>query len=307
VIDYGIVRFADHNSGGRVEICKRPCLYAQRLARAHFAEAILPWLEANGVSIHFELAGQGRSVVLMHEMGGTLDSWDGIFPALSRRFRTLRYDQRGFGWSEKTRAPYTIETLVDDLEAVLAGSSLAPPYHFVTVAAATMQALIYMTRNPDRIGSMVFCNPFTGADASRIAMLDERADKAERAGMRAVIPVTLDKSWPPEIGERAYANYRARYLAHDPFCFGAINRAVARCNVTHLGTQVRTPAMVVAGRFDQVRPHAASEQFAATIPGARFELIDAVHMMPAQAPAPLLSLIEDFLTPVATPARRDAN
>jgi 3-oxoadipate enol-lactonase len=53
--------------------------------------------------------------------------------------------------------------------------------------------------------------------------------------------------------------------------------------------------MVVAGRFDQVRPPAASEQFAQTIPGARFELIDAVHMMPAQAPAPLLALLQDFL------------
>ena len=179
---------------------------------------------------------------------------------------------------------------------MLASTGLPPPYHFVTVAAATMQALIYMTRHPERIASFVFCNPFTGADASRIAMLDERAGKAEREGMRAVIPVTLDKSWPPGIGERAaYAAYRARYLAHDPFCFGAINRAVARCNVTHLAAQVRTPTMVVAGRFDQVRPHRASEEFAQTIPGARFELIDAVHMMPAQAAGTLLPLLEDFL------------
>ena len=53
--------------------------------------------------------------------------------------------------------------------------------------------------------------------------------------------------------------------------------------------------MVVAGRFDQVRPPAASEQFARTIPGARFELIDAVHMMPAQAGGALLALLQDFL------------
>ena len=57
----------------------------------------LPWLDANGISIRFELAGHGPSVVLLHEMGGTLESWDGIFPALSARSRTLRYDQRGFG------------------------------------------------------------------------------------------------------------------------------------------------------------------------------------------------------------------
>ena len=111
----------------------------------------MPWMEANGISIHFELAGQGPSVVLLHEMGGTLDSWDGIFPALSANFRTLRYDQRGSGLSEKVRQPITTELLVEDLEAVLQESGLAPPYHFVTVAAATMQALIYLTR---RVGEI---------------------------------------------------------------------------------------------------------------------------------------------------------
>jgi 3-oxoadipate enol-lactonase len=256
----------------------------------------VPWLEGNGISIHYELAGAGPSLVLLHEMGGTLASWDGLFPALSTRLRTLRYDQRGCGLSEKVRRPITTELLVEDLEAVLQGSGLAPPYHFVTVAAATMQALIYMTRHAENIASFVFCNPFTGADPSRVAALDERAALAEREGMRAAIAVTLDKSWPPQVGDRdAYATYRGRYLAHDPVCFAAMNRAIARPNVAHLGKEVRRPTMVIAGRFDQVRPPAASKEFAQTIPGARFELIDSVHMMPAQAPAALLALLEDFL------------
>jgi 3-oxoadipate enol-lactonase len=268
-------------------------------------EKPVPWMDANGISIHFELAGDGPSVVLLHEMGGTLDSWGGIYAALSQHFRTLRYDQRGSGLSEKVRQPITTELLVDDLEAVLQESALDPPYHFVTVAAATMQALIYMTRHPERIASFVFCNPFTGADASRVAALEERAGLAEREGMRKAVAVTLDKSWPADIGERAaYAAYRGRYLAHDPVCFAAMNRAIARPNVAHLAKDIARPTMVVAGRFDQVRPPAASEQFARTIPGARFELIDAVHMMPAQAPAALLALLQDFLGGQARSAAR---
>ena len=263
----------------------------------------MPWMDANGISIHFELGGQGPSVVLLHEMGGTLDSWDGIVPALSERFRTLRYDQRGSGLSEKVRQPITTETLEEDLEAVLQESGLPPPYHFVTVAAATMQALIYMTKHPDRVASFVFCNPFTGADPSRVAALEQRADLAEREGLRKAIPTTLDKSWPPDIGDpSAYATYRGRYLAHDPVCFASMNRAIARPNVTHLAKEIRRPTMVVAGRFDQVRPPAASEQFAQAIPNARFELIDAVHMMPAQAAGPLLALLKDFLGAQATSA-----
>jgi 3-oxoadipate enol-lactonase len=267
----------------------------------------VPWMDANGISIHFQTAGHGPSVVLLHEMGGTLDSWDGIFPALSQRFRTLRYDQRGSGLSEKVRQPITTEILFDDLEAVLPASGLPPPYHFVTVAAATMQALIYMMRYPDRVASFVFCNPFTGADPSRVAALEERAALAEREGLRKAIPVTLDKSWPADIGDRAaYATYRGRYLAHDPVCFASMNRAIARPNVTQLAKDIRVPTMVVAGRFDQVRPPAASEQFARTIPNARFELIDAVHMMPAQAAGELLALLEDFLgaQSASTPAAR---
>jgi 3-oxoadipate enol-lactonase len=265
----------------------------------------VPWMDANGISIHFELAGEGPSVVLLHEMGGTLASWDGIFPGLSAQFRTLRYDQRGSGLSEKVRQAITTELLVDDLQAVLQESGLAAPYHFVTVAAATMQALFYMTLHPERVASFAFCNPFTGADPSRVGALEERAALAERDGMRKSLAVTLDKSWPAEIGERAaYAAYRGRYLAHDPVCFAALNRAIARPNVAHLAKDIRRPTMVVAGRFDQVRPPAASEQFAQTIPGARFELIDAVHMMPAQAPAALLALLQDFLHGQARSAER---
>ena len=261
----------------------------------------MPWMDANGVSIHYQLAGNGPSVVLLHEMGGTLDSWEGIFPALSQRFRVLRYDQRGSGLSEKVRQPITTELLVEDLAAVLQGSALPPPYHFVTVAAATMQALLYMTQHPDRIASFAFCNPFTGADPSRVAALEQRAALAEREGLRKAIPTTLDNSWPADIGDRAaYATYRGRYMAHDPVCFAALNRSIAQPNVTHLAKDIRKPTMVVAGRFDKVRPPATSEQFAKTVPGARFELIDAVHMMPAQAPGPLLALLQDFLSAQAT-------
>jgi 3-oxoadipate enol-lactonase len=252
-------------------------------------------MDANGISIHYKFAGNGPSVVLLHEMGGTLDSWDGIAPALEQSYRVLRYDQRGSGLSEKVRAIAT-ELLVADLEAVLAQSALPAPYHFVTVAAATMQALLYMQKYPDRIGSFVFCNPFTGADPARVAALKERAGLAEREGMRKAIPSTLDNSWPSDIGDReAYAAYRGRYMAHDPVCFAALNRSIAEPNVTHLAREITRPTMVVGGRFDKVRPPAASETFAKAIPNARFELIDAVHMMPAQAASALLPLLRDFL------------
>lgn len=257
----------------------------------------MPFVDANGVSLHYELAGaRGPSVVLLHELGGTLHSWDTVAPRLGAHCRVLRYDQRGAGMSEKVRQEFTNDMLVDDFEALAEALRLDPPHHFVTVAAAATQALRFLERHPDRVGSLVLCNPAPGVDPSRAAVLDERAAFAMREGMRASLPTTLAISYPQTLGEHAaYEAYRGRYLANDPVGFGYGFRALARTNMLHMLPQIRCPTMVIAGRHDIVRPHAGTAELAKKIPGARFELIDAGHFMPTQAPEPLLALLEDFL------------
>jgi 3-oxoadipate enol-lactonase len=258
----------------------------------------LPWTNANGISIHYQLEGQrGPVVVLLHEMGGTLNSWDAVAPPLAESYRVLRYDQRGQGLSEKVRAPFSNDDAVGDLEGVLKNTNLAPPYNFVCVAAASTQVLRFLERHPEQVTSIVLCNPAPGVDPSRAGALNERADLAEREGMRGVMSITLDKSYPPELSDRAtYEAYRGRYLANDPVGFGLAHRTLAKTNMLHLLPQIKVPTMVVAGKHDTVRPPAGTEELAKKIPGARFELIEeAGHFLPTTGPKTLLKLLRDFL------------
>jgi 3-oxoadipate enol-lactonase len=259
-------------------------------------ETTLPFTTANGISIHYKLAGQkGPVVLLLHEMGGTLDSWDKVTPGLSESFRVLRYDQRGAGLTEKVRQQFSNETAVEDIEGLLQELKLEPPYHVVAVAAASTHALLLRERHPDWIASLVLCNPALGVDPSRAGALNDRADLAEREGMRAVLAITLDKSYPRELTDaETYENYRGRYLANDPVGFAQANRMLARTNVLSMLPDIKCPTMVVAGSKDGVRPPAVSQDIAGKIPGARFELIDAGHFMPTTAPGPLLALLKDF-------------
>jgi 3-oxoadipate enol-lactonase len=257
----------------------------------------VPFIDVNGVSIHYEDDGRGPPVVLLHEIGGSLESWDGVAPALAERFRVLRFDQRGGGRSEKVRAQFGIAVLVDDLEALVSALALAPPYSFVGVAGAATLMLMFLQRHPEQVAKLVFCNPAPGVDASRADQLEERAGFAEREGMRAALPLTLDKSYPAGLGEPlAYATYRGRYLGNDPLCFGYANRALARTNMTDMLAKVHCPTLVLAGRHDAVRAPAVTESIAQKIPGARFELIeDSGHFMPTQAPGSLLKHLQEFL------------
>ena len=56
----------------------------------------MEWVEIGGVGLRYELIGTGgETLVLVHEMGGTLESWDFVLPLLRGPRAVLRYDTDG--------------------------------------------------------------------------------------------------------------------------------------------------------------------------------------------------------------------
>src|SRR5215831_11291505 len=105
----------------------------------------------------------------------------------------------------------------------------------VRLSSSCMQALEFSARDANRVASLVFCNPAPGVDPSRADALNNVAASAEREGIRGVLPLMLDKSYPPELSDReTYENYRGRYLANDPVGFGLAFRMMARTNMMKL-------------------------------------------------------------------------
>ena len=79
------------------------------------------FVDANGVLIYYKILGEGRPLVIVH--GGPGASHDYMVPyllPLARHHRLLFIDERGSGRSEKLEDPagYTVEAMVEDLEAV---------------------------------------------------------------------------------------------------------------------------------------------------------------------------------------------
>jgi pimeloyl-ACP methyl ester carboxylesterase len=55
--------------------------------------------EVNGTELYYEVAGEGEPLVLIHRNCGDRRDWDDQFMLLSKRFRVIRYDVRGYGKS----------------------------------------------------------------------------------------------------------------------------------------------------------------------------------------------------------------
>jgi hypothetical protein len=80
-----------------------------------------PMTNVNGVSLCYEVTGDGAPLVWVHEYGGDLRSWEAQVRYFSRRYRVVTYNQRGYSPSTipKTAHEYSQELLVEDLHQFL--------------------------------------------------------------------------------------------------------------------------------------------------------------------------------------------
>jgi 3-oxoadipate enol-lactonase len=256
--------------------------------------------EVNGTALRFDLSGSGAStLVLIHEMGGTIESWDAVAPLLSAKRRVLRYDTRGAGLSQKVRGPLTIDTMVEDLVALLDTLGIAGPVALAGIAVGGAIALHAAVRFPRRIAALVVSSPAIGIAPDRRPALLTRIEKMERDGLPAVID-TLDLGYPPELRGDAqrFAAFRARWLGGDPVSYGAIYRMLIGTDLQPELSRVACPALVIAGALDRTRPPPLVEPVARAIPGARYAVIETGHYAPVQTPELYARTVGEFLDAV---------
>jgi 2-hydroxy-6-oxonona-2,4-dienedioate hydrolase len=69
----------------------------------------LEYLQVGGLRIRYVDAGSGEPVLLMHGLGGSIESWTNNIEELSKSFRVIAVDLPGFGLSDKPKINYTIK------------------------------------------------------------------------------------------------------------------------------------------------------------------------------------------------------
>jgi 3-oxoadipate enol-lactonase len=256
------------------------------------------WIEVNGTSLRYELSGSGSTtLVLVHEMGGTLDSWDLVLPALNNTRRVLRYDTRGAGLSEKIHGRVTFDDMADDLATLLNAIGIAGKVALAGTAVGGAIAIHFAVRHAARTAALIVTSPATGVAADRRQATLDRATAAEKQGMRGIAEASISNSYPLEVRHNAenFRRFRARWLANDPHSFAAINRMLADSTVTEELPRIACPTLVIGCRHDKLRPPAAVKLLAEQIPGAEYLEINSGHFAGIQTPGLVSQAFHGFL------------
>lgn len=98
----------------------------------------MPYVDSQGVRIHYKTEGEGPPLVLHHGFASSSEAWRqfGYVLALCRDNRCILLDARGHGASDKPHAPdaYALPNRVADVVAVLAALKI-PKANFLGICS----------------------------------------------------------------------------------------------------------------------------------------------------------------------------
>ncbi len=234
---------------------------------------------------------------LIHELGGSLNSFDDLVPLLAPHYSVLRADQRGMGLSEKVAGPFNVRTLADDFIGLLDHHQIAEPIVLLGAAVGASIATQVALSAPDRVKALVLAAPALFISEERRAAGHEMANRLEANGMREIAEIVVGRSFPEHLwsSNAQKEHVISRWLGADHRGYAATHRMLLELDLReHLGG-LTMPVLVLAGEYDPHAPRAFLDDATAKIPNREVREISAGHFMCVQSPELVAECIHHFV------------
>jgi len=218
--------------------------------------------------------------------------WRPWIERLGRSFRLVRYDERGCGLSGDDGRPRTLESWVEELEAVVdaaVDTRREARVALLGVSGAAPIAIAYAARHPERVSHLVLLGGYLQGALHRCSTDEERAFlqaqwRLVELGWGRDDPAVREfftSRFIPQAspGVRDGMNEQQRKSCDGPRA-AEIMRARAEVDVRAIAPLVRTPTLVLHCEGDRVTPVSLGHAIAAAVPGARFEALPTDNHVP---------------------------
>ncbi|MFD5568132.1 alpha/beta fold hydrolase [Streptomyces cadmiisoli] len=271
------------------------------------------------------------TVVLSHGYCLSQDSWHFQRAALRGVVRTVHWDQRSHGRSERGVAqvedgvPVTIDQLGRDLKAVIDAAAPEGPIVLVGHSMGGMTVMALAAQYPELIRERVVAVALVGTSSGRLGEVNFGLPVAGVNAVRRVLPGVLkalgQQAELVERGRRATADLFAGIIKRYSFASREVDPAVARfaermiegtpidvvaefypAFTDHEKTEALAlfrdlPVLVLAGVKDLVTPSEHSEAIADLLPDAELVLVPAAgHLVMLEHPEVVTDRLADLLT-----------
>ncbi|HLH23695.1 MAG TPA: alpha/beta fold hydrolase [Chloroflexota bacterium] len=249
-----------------------------------------------GRRVHYERAGSGPLVVLLHGIGGGVGSWREQFAALADAFTLVAWDLPE--WPGAADGTPTMADYADDLAAFL-DHLQATSAHLLGISMGGVLALEFYGRHPARVRSLVLADTYRGGgtmpEPERSARLARRLAASEGRDLADMARERAPQLFSPHADPALVREAAATMAAIPPAGYRQRAIALAHADTSAVLPHVAVPTLVIWGDQDSVLPCADSEALRDGIRGAALVILPgAGHASNQERPAEFNAAVRRF-------------
>ena len=260
----------------------------------------MPTIDAGGIELYYERAGEGEPMLLVQGMSATALAWgDEFLEELRRDFDVIVFDNRGMGRSARAEPPFTIADMAADAVALLDALGLET-VHLVGISMGGAIAQEVALAHPARLRTLTLGATFCGGPGSTLMspedlqMLGAAYASGEREQVfRAMWEINMSPDYRAEDSRfAAFREMGSQLPAPRPVVMEQMRSCAAHDTSARLD-RISTPTLVIHGTADRLVGVANGKRIAELMP-ARLELLEgAGHMFWWELPKRSAELIRE--------------
>ena len=257
-------------------------------------------VKANGIQMNYSLSGKGKNLVLIHGFTDNLNMWYNQVPEFSKNVQVLTYDVRGFGQTEKSAGPFSMDLFADDLHELLKAAGIGTAC-LLGYSMGGRIALEFCMKYPQEATGLVMANSVVGAPTTpereeRTKLMVEMIQAGNNEVISEIMTVNSFSPGFKEKGPKIFNQYKAIKLQNDPSGYLPVIMAIgAAAQVPVDLDRVKCPVLVLAGTADNFMPLNAAEEMHKKIKGAVLKTFPTGHIAAIEAPKEFNEAVLKFL------------
>jgi pimeloyl-ACP methyl ester carboxylesterase len=248
----------------------------------------------------FSVEGEGPLLFLIHGIGASRHSFDGLVAHLKSEFLCIGYDLRGHGRSPIPPTPYTLDELVEDLEALRAELGIEKA-HFAGHSLGGMIGPAYARKYPEHVLTLGLYSTAAFRTEDDSAKVKGVVAAMRQKGIPQVLETLKDRWFTPEFAARhpdVIERRMQQVIDTNPDVFLSVFDIYAETEMAPWLHEIEHPSLVLTGENDGGCNPRLNKQIADALPNS--ELV----ILPVLRHAILLEAADRVAPPVLSFLRR---